>query len=117
MGIRSMMRDQAVAVACRAARLYLNHAVLRGIGTLSRLRVDTRQRTALGTLALVDENEPLTVSVGAYEFFRAGDGCGVVLKDLAASRRWITAALAKAYPEGIPISLDEGTFALLRKAL
>ena len=83
-----------------AASAMLNR-YLEGIGTVTRMEVNSREKTLTIELALKGESSTVTLKAGRYEV-SGGDGesdAWITLHDCQASREWISAALFR-YVEG-----------------
>jgi len=75
-----------------AARAFINRQIQK-IGVLTRLDIDCRTRAISGELDLRGEPSPIRITVGAYDLSESGGTSYVALREVSASREWITALL------------------------
>ena len=75
-----------------AARVAIN-TKLRGIGEMTELSIDTKNKRVWIRLDLVGERDPIEVEITKYHLRTAGTGMQLTIEDATASRQWLTVAL------------------------
>jgi len=75
-----------------AARAFINRQIAK-FGVLTRLQIDCRNRAIRGELDLRGELSSIVISVGSYDLSETGGVSFIALRDVSASREWITALL------------------------
>lgn len=91
-GIRNLLRSTKDATVAIAARAFLN-TKLHGIGTMTELSIDTKNRVIHVRLDLVGETEPIQIDVPKFEITQRGDQSSITILDASASREWLTEVL------------------------
>jgi hypothetical protein len=84
------------------ARTAIN-ARLHGIGEVTELLIDTRNKTIRVQLDLLGEHEPIEIAITKYELHRNQRGAQITIHRVRASRQWMNTALeqfviGKAFP-------------------
>jgi len=82
-------KDATIGVAARAAI----NSRLRGIGELTELTIDTKNKTILARLDLIGENEPVAIHVTEYRLHTDNPGPRVKIEGATASREWLNVVL------------------------
>jgi hypothetical protein len=90
----------------RTALPLLNQAVMRKYGEMTKLKLDTAQRSIEAEVELKGETQPIQVRVHEYEILQEGGTAYVVLKDISTSREWLT-ALARDFAVGRKFEVPE----------
>lgn len=88
-------RDRALSAALKKI---LEQRVKR-YGRLSRIILDSSQRSIQAEVLLHGETEPVTLSIGRYDIITEGEHRFLVMHDIHASREWIE-RLAQDFLEG-----------------
>ena len=82
-------KDVTVGFGARAAI----NSRLRGIGEVTELAIDTRNKTIRARLELLGENEPLDIHVTEYRLHTGNRGPRITIERARASREWLNTAL------------------------
>ena len=82
-------KDAALAFAARAAA----NNKLHGIGEVTELTINTKNKKARVRLQLVGEAEPVEIEVTKYSLDNVGPGLRLTIDDATASRPWIAVVL------------------------
>src|SRR5580692_8587280 len=104
----SLVPDSVVA---KSAREYFNRNYS-SIGVMTGLQIDSTNRRASATLELKGETQPIQVTVERYELSVSEGKTFIELKEVTASREWLT-ALARQALIGRKIKLPESIHGLL----
>jgi hypothetical protein len=84
-------KDGAVEAAGKA---FLNQQIEK-FGAVTRLRLDSKQKTISAELSLKGETTPVTINVDSYEVTQTADGAYIAVRRVHASREWIGALLSE----------------------
>jgi hypothetical protein len=85
-----------------STRAAINHMFLKGIGTMTQLKIDAKAKTLEAELSLEGEVEPIKIFVGRYEIEKLADGAAMItLSEVKVSRGWMQ-ELVKRLVEGKP---------------
>jgi hypothetical protein len=76
------------------ARIYLNFK-LKPYGSMTKLEIDTVNKTVNLDLELKGEGEPIRVIVSNYKLVESGNCTFIELGDITASREWMNVVLAE----------------------
>ena len=82
-------KDVTVGFGARAAI----NSRLRGIGEVTELAIDTKNKTIRARLQLLGETEPLDLHVTEYRLQTGNPGPRITIEHARASREWLNAAL------------------------
>lgn len=82
-------KDAAVGFAARVAV----NSKLRGIGEMTELAIDTKNRRLRVRLELLGENEPIDIDVARYELRQDPRGAEITIRSATASKQWLNAAI------------------------
>ena len=74
----------------KTATAMLNQSVLKPYGTLTRLKLDTGNRSVEADLELSGETQPVRIHVQEYELIEADGRASIVIKQITTSRAWLT---------------------------
>ena len=97
----------------KAAVAMLNQSVLKPYGALTRLKLDTANRTIEGELELKGETQAVKINVHAYELIEEDGGPYLVIKGMSTSREWMT-TLARDFAVGRKIRIPESVQPFLK---
>lgn len=75
-----------------AGKAFLNQK-LQKFGTVTRLQIDSKQKTMLAELALKGEATPILINVDSYEVLQKAGDTYIVVRSVRASREWIGAVV------------------------
>ena len=75
-----------------AARVAIN-SKLRGIGEMTELAIDTKNRRLRVRLELKGEQEPIEIDVTRYELRRDHRGAEITIQGATASKQWLDVAI------------------------
>lgn len=90
---RSFFQRSKDATVGFAARVAIN-AKLRGIGEMTELSIDTKNKQIRLRLELIGEREPIEIDVTRYRLRSNDDrGARLTIEEATASRPWLDAAL------------------------
>ena len=108
------LRSKLLSIALKPL---LNSAVLKGIGTIASLEVDTTGQTVKANVELAGENQPVEISAN-YTFHEGPKKqLYLQLNAIKTSRPWLSAALEKYYSGEIDCSqLPQGIINALKVA-
>ena len=84
-------KDGAVEAAGRA---FLNQQIEK-FGVVTRLQLDSRQKTISAQLSLKGETIPVIIEVESYEVIQRTEGTYITVRRVHASREWIGALLSE----------------------
>jgi hypothetical protein len=90
--LRSVLRGSKDAALAFGARAYVNTR-LRGIGEMTELSIDTKNRTLRVRLDLVGESAPVEIHIKKYDLEQTETATRVRIVDAIASREWLTGVL------------------------
>jgi hypothetical protein len=93
-------RDKVV----EQAALGFANGYLEQFGAITRLEINSREKTLSAELALKGETSTIAISAGRYEITSIGEETFIAFYDCRASREWLTVAL-KQYLEGKPLKI------------
>ncbi|HTD68650.1 MAG TPA: hypothetical protein VK846_19180 [Candidatus Limnocylindria bacterium] len=74
----------------KAATAMLNQAVLKPYGVLTKLKLNSTERSIDAELELKGETQPVQIQVRGYEVQEEGEHTYLVIKNLETSREWLT---------------------------
>ena len=74
----------------KTAAAMLNQSVLKPYGTLTRLRLDTTNRSVEADLELIGETQSVRIHVQEYELIEEDGRVSIVIKRIITSRDWLT---------------------------
>ncbi len=98
-------RDRAISAALKK----LLEPRVKRYGRLTRITLDSSQRSLRAEVLLHGETEPVTLSIGRYDMVTEGGRGFLVMHDIRASREWLE-RLAQDFLEGrtvrIPSALE-----------
>jgi hypothetical protein len=98
-------RDRALSAALKK----ILEPRVRRYGHLTRITLDSSQRSLLAEVLLHGETDPVTLSIGRYDIVSEGGRRFLVMHDIRASREWLE-RLAQDFLEGrivrIPTTLE-----------
>jgi hypothetical protein len=66
---------------------------LRGIGEMTELSIDTKNKRVRVRLELVGEKEPIDVEIIRYRLKGKGESTHIMIEEATSSRQWVTVAL------------------------
>ncbi len=84
----------------------LNDRVLKPYGQLTAFKFNSGERSAEGEIMLKGETQPVRLRIGSYDLVSEGGRTFVIIKDLTASREWLT-QLAQNFVVGKRFELPE----------
>jgi hypothetical protein len=90
--VRSFFQRSKDATVGFAARVAIN-AKLRGIGEMTELAIDTKNKRVRVRVELVGEDEPIEIDITKYHLRSTGRGAEVTIEGATASREWLNVAL------------------------
>jgi hypothetical protein len=90
--VRSLFQRSKDATVGFAARAAIN-SKLRGIGEVTDLTIDTRNKTLRVEVELIGENEPVVIHVTEYRLHTGNRGPLVTIERATTSREWLNVAL------------------------
>src|SRR4051812_48414123 len=83
-----------------STRAGINRKLLKGIGTMTQLKIDPKNKTLEAELSLEGEDQPIKISVGHYELEKLEDGAAMMtVSDVKVSRPWMQ-EIARRFIEG-----------------
>jgi hypothetical protein len=88
-GFFQRSKDATVGFAARAAI----NSKLRGIGEVTDLAIDTKNKSMRVRVELIGESEPIEVNVTEYYLRRSDRGSKITIESATASRQWVDIAL------------------------
>lgn len=97
----------------KAAVAMLNQSMLKPYGTLTRLKLDTANRTIEGELELKGETQVVKINVHGYELLEEDGGVYLIINGLSTSREWLT-TLARDFAVGKKIRIPESVRPFLK---
>jgi hypothetical protein len=89
-----------------SAKAFLN-GKFEKFGAVTKLQLDSKNKTLCIELLLKGESLPVSINVGAYELTERDGASCLVLQRLDASREWVGAVLNE-FVAGRPFKLPEG---------
>jgi len=90
--VRGFFQRSKDATVGFAARTAIN-SKLRGIGEVTDLTIDTKNKSMRLRLELVGETEPIEVNVSEYYLRQSDRGSKITIDSATASRPWVDVAL------------------------
>jgi hypothetical protein len=90
--VRSFLQRSKDATVGFAARVAIN-AKLRGIGEMTELSIDTKQKRIWMRVELTGEREPIEVEITRYRLETGESGMELTIEEVTTSREWLTVAL------------------------
>ena len=108
-GLFQRSKDAAVGFAARVAI----NTKLRGIGEMTELAIDTKNRRLRLRLELVGEKEPIHIDVTRYELQRDPGGAQITIHSATASKQWLNVAIRE-FVIGQSFSIPPRAEALLK---
>ena len=90
--MRNFLQRSKDATVGFGARVAIN-AKLRGIGEMTELSIDTKQKRIWMRVELIGEREPIEVEITRYRLETDDTGMQLTIEDATASREWLTVAL------------------------
>jgi hypothetical protein len=107
--VRGLLRGSKDAALAYTARTFFNTRI-RGIGEMTELSIDTKNRAFRLRLELLGEAEPIEIHVRKYELKTRGEETELKIVDATASRPWLAEALRQfAVGRSITIPATMGT--------
>ena len=96
--------------------LLIINRMMKNIGHLEDLHINTRDRSATTTVMLAGESQPIDVNVGHFEFLKKPDnGVTLQLREVSCSKEWMD-KLADKMESQMNIDLPPSIGSLLRLA-
>lgn len=108
----NLLRHSKDATLAAAGSLYVNRK-LRGMGEMTELAIDTKNKSVRVRLELRGETEPIELQVTRYSLRQEGAEMRLVVEEATASREWMAAALRE-FVVGRSFPLSEKAGAILR---
>jgi hypothetical protein len=87
----TVCKDGAVEAAGKA---FINQQIEK-FGVVTKLQLDSRQKSISAELALKGEASPVVIRVDSYEVLQRADGTYIAIRSVHASREWISALLSE----------------------
>ena len=97
----------------KAAVAMLNQSMLKPYGTLTRLKLDTTNRSIEAELDLKGETQPVRIEVHEYELLEESGSSYVIIKSISTSREWLT-TLARDFAVGRKFEIPESARPFLK---
>jgi hypothetical protein len=91
-GVRGFFRRSKDATVGFAARVAIN-TKLRGIGEMTELSIDTKNKRVRVRLELIGETEPIDIDITEYRLRHTDEGAQLTIERATASREWLNVAL------------------------
>jgi hypothetical protein len=110
--VRAFLRRAKDATLAFTARVAVN-SKLKGIGEMTELSIDTKQRRVRVRLELVGEAEPIEVEITKYNLENKESGAQLTIEEATASREWLNVALRE-FVVGRTIEIPAKAGALLK---
>ena len=85
----SAVKDRAIEASAKS----LINQKINGIGRVTELQIDSRQKTISAQMVLKGETAPISINIGAYELVQENGVTCISFKGFTASREWISALL------------------------
>jgi len=85
----SALKDRAIEASAKA----LINQKIEGIGRVTEIQIDSKQKTISAQVALKGETVPISINIGAYELVQENGVTCISFKGFTASREWISARL------------------------
>lgn len=89
LGFLQRSKDAAVGFAARTAI----NTKLRGIGQMTELAIDTKNKRIRVRLELIGEHEPVEIEITRYHLVHNDQGPEITIHGATASRPWLEVAL------------------------
>lgn len=89
--------------------------MMKGVGHLEQLHVNTLAKSASATMMLAGESQPVQVDVGHYELVNGPGGDTLKLRDLTCSREWMDKLADRLEPQ-MNIKVPKALATVLRLA-
>src|SRR5688572_1531604 len=89
--------------------------MMRDVGRLQELHIDTREKSASAVVLLAGETESIDVNVGKYEVVQEGSKATLQLRDVSCSKEWME-KLAGRLESQMNIDLSPAVASVLRLA-
>jgi hypothetical protein len=102
-------KDAAIAFTARVA---LN-TKLRGIGEMTELSIDTKNKRVRARLHLVGEPEPIEIEITRYTLMQEEGATRLLIEEATASREWLDMALRE-FVVGQSLPVPEKAAAMLK---
>ena len=96
----------------KTATAMLNQSVLKPYGTLTRLKIDTSNRSLEAELDLKGESQPVRIHVAEYQLIEENNRASLIIKSISTSRDWLT-SLARDFAVGRKFELPESVRSFL----
>jgi hypothetical protein len=83
--------------------------MMKDVGSIRELHVDTRAKTCSALLLLAGETEPVTLDVGAYQLLREDSKVTLQLRDITCSKEWMERLAGRLEPQmniGLPRAIS-----------
>ena len=109
--MRSLFHRSKDATVGFAARVAIN-SKLSGIGKMTELAIDTKNKRIRARLELVGEIEPIDIDITRYEIRRTDLGPELTIEDATTSKPWLNVALRE-FVIGQPFPIPAKAEALL----
>jgi hypothetical protein len=90
--VQNLFRKSKDVTIAAAARFAVN-VRLRGIGQMTELSIDTKERRVFARIELIGEAEPIEIEIVRYSLKIKENVTKLTIEEATASRPWITAAL------------------------
>lgn len=90
--MRSFFQRSKDATVGFAARIAMN-TKLRGIGEMTELSIDTKNKRVRMRLELLGEHEPIDIDITKYHLKHNDRGARITIEGATASREWLNVAL------------------------
>jgi uncharacterized Fe-S cluster-containing MiaB family protein len=85
----SVLQDRAIEASAKS----LINQKIEGIGRVTEIQIDSKQKTISAQVALKGETVPISINIGAYELVQENGVTCISFKGFTASREWISALL------------------------
>ena len=83
------VKDRAIVASATS----LINQKIEGIGRVTELQIDSKQKTISEQVALKGEAAPISINIGAYELVQENGVTCISFKGFTASKEWISALL------------------------
>jgi hypothetical protein len=89
--------------------------LMKGVGHIQELHIDTTERSCSGAVLLAGEREPIEVNVGKYEVLEEDSRATLQLRDVTCSKEWMEKLAGRLEPQ-MNIELSPAIVSVLRLA-
>ena len=112
LGVLNFLRRSKDASVGFAGRFAINRK-LRGIGDMTELAIDTKNKSVRVRLELIGESAPIEIEIARYRLNHTPAGSFLIVEDATASREWLDVALRE-FVIGQSFPIPEKAEALLK---